>query len=146
MSKKVQKKFSLHMLAWKATPAPPTGPMLGAQWVNIWGFIKEFNDKTLPVMQQYAGTDIKVPVNVTVYIDRSYDMEILPPLTSDLLKHKAKIKLWAGEPNKTKVATLSFADIEDIIDVKMPVMNTRNRDSIRKSVIGTAKSLGIEVK
>lgn len=146
MSKKVQKKFSLHMLAWKATPAPPTGPMLGAQWVNIWWFIKEFNDKTLPIMQQYAGFDVKVPVNVTVYIDRSYDMEILPPLTSDLLKYKAKIKTWAGEPNKTKVATLQVADIEDIIDVKMPVMNTKNRDSIRKSIIGTAKSLGIEVK
>lgn len=146
MSKKVQKKFSLHMLAWKATPAPPTGPMLGAQWVNIGWFIKEFNDKTLPIMQQYAGSDIKVPVIVTVYIDRSFDMQILPPLTSDLLKRKAKVKLWSGEPNKTKIATLSLADIEEIIDVKMPVMNTKNRDSIRKSIIGTAKSIGIEVK
>lgn len=134
------------MLAGKATPAPPTGPMLGAQWVNIGGFIKEFNDKTLPIMQQYAWTDIKVPVIVTVYIDRSYDMEILPPLTSDLLKWKAKIKVWAGEPNKNKVATLTNADLEEIIDVKMPVMNTRNRDSIRKSIIGTAKSMGIEIK
>lgn len=97
-------------------------------------------------MQQYAGSDIKVPVIVTVYIDRSYDMQILPPLTSDLLKWKAKIKTGAGEPNKNKVATLSLADIEEIIDVKMPVMNTRNRDSIRKSIIGTAKSIGIEVK
>ncbi len=62
------------------------------------------------------------------------------------LKRKAKVKLWAGEPNKNKIATLSLADIEDIIDIKMPVMNTRNRDSIRKSIIGTAKSIGIEVK
>ena len=134
------------MLAGKATPAPPTGPMLGAQWVNIGGFIKEFNDKTMPIMQQYPGSDIKVPVLVTVYIDRSYEMEILPPLTSDLLKRKAKVKLWAWEPNKNKIATLSLADIEDIIDIKMSVMNTRNRDSIRKSIIGTAKSIGIEVK
>jgi len=146
MAKKVQKRFSLHMLAGKATPAPPTGPMLGAQWVNIGGFIKEFNDKTLPIMQQYAGTDIKVPVVVTVYIDRSFDMQILPPLTSDLLKWKAKVKLGSGEPNKTKIATLSKADLEEIVDVKMPVMNTRNRDSIRKSIIGTAKSMGIEIK
>jgi large subunit ribosomal protein L11 len=146
MSKKVQKKFSLHMLAGKATPAPPTGPMLGAQWVNIGGFIKEFNDKTMETMKQYAGSDIKVPVVVTVYIDRSYDMTILPPLTSDLLKWKAKIKTGAGEPNKNKVATLSQADIEEIIDVKMPVMNTRNRDSIRRSIVGTAKSIGIEIK
>lgn len=97
-------------------------------------------------MQQYAGTDIKVPVVVTVYIDRSFDMQILPPLTSDLLKWKAKVKLGSGEPNKTKIATLSKADLEEIVDVKMPVMNTRNRDSIRKSIIGTAKSMGIEIK
>lgn len=97
-------------------------------------------------MQHYSGADIKVPVLVTVYIDRSYDMEILPPLTSDLLKRKAKIKLGSGEPNKTKMATLSHADLEEIIDAKMPVMNTRNRDSIRKSIIGTAKSIGIEIK
>lgn len=134
------------MLAGKATPAPPTGPMLGAQWVNIGSFIKEFNDKTQEIMKQYAGSDIKVPVIVTVYIDRSYDMEILPPLTSDLLKWKAKVKLGSGEPNKNKIATLSEADLEEIIDVKMPVMNTRNRVSVKKSIIGTAKSIGIEVK
>jgi large subunit ribosomal protein L11 len=97
-------------------------------------------------MKQYAGSDIKVPVLVTVYIDRSYDMEILPPLTSDLLKWKAKVKLGSGEPNKNKIATLSEADLEEIIDVKMPVMNTRNRVSVKKSIIGTAKSIGIEVK
>lgn len=97
-------------------------------------------------MQKYAGSDIKVPVIVTVYIDRSYDMQILPPLTSDLLKWKAKIKLGSGEPNKTKMATLTHADLEEIIDEKIPVMNTRNRDSIRKSIIGTAKSIGIEIK
>lgn len=97
-------------------------------------------------MKQYAGSDIKVPVIVTVYIDRSYDMEILPPLTSDLLKWKAKVKLGSGEPNKNKIATLSEADLEEIIDVKMPVMNTRNRVSVKKSIIGTAKSIGIEVK
>ena len=146
MSKKLQKQFSLHMIAGKATPAPPTWPMLGAQGINIGGFIKEFNDKTMDIMKQYWWTDIKVPVNVKVYIDRSYDMEILPPITADLLKWKAKVKTWSGEPNKNKVGTLSVADIEEIIDVKMPVMNTKNRDSIRKSIIWTAKSIGIEVK
>lgn len=145
MSKKVQKKFSLHMVAWKATPAPPTWPMLGAQWVNIGGFIKEFNDKTQEIMQRYGGSEIKVPVNVTVYIDRSYDMEILPPLTSDLLKRKAKVKTGSAEPNKKQVGTLTMADVDEIVDVKLPVMNTRNRDSLRKSVIGTAKSIWIKV-
>ena len=73
-------------------------------------------------------------------------MEILPPLTSDLLKRKANIKLGAAEPNKNKLATLKEADLEEIIDIKLPVMNTNNRDAVRKSVIGTAKSIGIEVK
>lgn len=146
MSKKVQKKFKIHMIAGKATPAPPTGPMLGAQGINIGGFIKEFNDKSLETMKQFGGMDVKVPVIVKVYIDRSFDMEILPPITSDLLKWKAKVKAGAAEPNKTKVATLKAADLEEIIDIKLPIMNTNNRDSVRKSIIGTAKSIWIEVK
>ena len=72
-------------------------------------------------------------------------MELLPPLTSDLIKWKAKVKSGSGEPNKQKVASLSKADLEEIIDIKMSVMNTQKRESIMKSVIGTAKSLGITV-
>lgn len=68
-------------------------------------------------------------------------MEIHPPVTSSLLKYKAKIKSGSGEPNSNKVATLSMEDLEEIIDIKLPVMNTNNRDSVRKSIIGTAKSL-----
>lgn len=73
-------------------------------------------------------------------------MEILPPITSDLIKWKANVKKGSGEPNKNKVATVSKADLEEIIDIKLPVMNTNNRESIMKSIVGTAKSLGIEVK
>lgn len=134
------------MLAWKATPAPPVGPILGQHGVNIWAFVKEFNDKTAETMQQYGGANIKVPVLITVYVDRSYTMEIHPPLTSDLLKWKASVKKGSGQPNKSKVATLKKADLEEIIDIKMKVMNTNNRDSIMKSLIWTAKSLGIDVK
>lgn len=146
MAGKVQVQFTLHMLAGKATPAPPTGPILGQHWVNIGAFVKEFNDKTSDLIQQYNWAEIKVPVIITVFVDRSYKMEILPPLTSSLLKYKANIKKWSWEPNKTKVATISESDLEEIIDIKAPVMNTNNRDSIKKSIIGTAKSLWIEVK
>jgi large subunit ribosomal protein L11 len=73
-------------------------------------------------------------------------MEILPPLTSDLLRWKAKVKAWSAEPNKKKIATLTPGDIDEIIDIKMPVMNTNKKESIRKSIIGTAKSMWIEVK
>jgi large subunit ribosomal protein L11 len=134
------------MPAWKATPAPPIGPILGQHGINIWAFVKEFNDKSQETMQQYGGATIRIPVDITVFIDRSYKMELNPPISSDLIKYKAKIQKWSGEPNSNKVATISKADLEDIIDVKLPVMNTRNRDSVRKSLIGTAKSLGIEVK
>lgn len=145
MAGKIQVQFTLHMVAGKATPAPPTGPILGQHWVNIWAFVKEFNDKTMETMQTYGWSEIKVPVIITVFIDRSYKMEILPPLTSSLLKYKAKIKSWAAEPNKQTVATLTEADLEEIVDIKMPVMNTNNRDSIKRSIKGTAKSLGIKI-
>lgn len=146
MSKKIQVKFTLHMPAWKATPAPPIGPILWQHGINIGAFVKEFNDKTMETMQQFAGFDVKVPVDIEVYVDRSYSMTIYPPITSDLIKWKAKVKKWAGEPNKQKVATLQKADLEEIIDIKLPVMNTNNRESAMKSIIGTAKSLWIEVK
>jgi len=146
MAKKIQVKFVLHMIAWKATPAPPVWPILGQHGINIWAFVKEFNDKTQEVMQKYPWTDIKVPVDIEVYIDRSFSMNIMPPLTSSLLKFKSKIKSGSGEPNKQKVATLSSGDLEEIIDVKLPVMNTNNRESARISIIGTAKSMWIEVK
>ena len=145
MAKKVQIQFTLHMPAWKATPAPPIGPILGQHGINIWAFVKEFNDKTLETMKTYAPTQVKVPVNITVYVDRSYDMEILPPVTSDLIKWKAWVTKGAGEPNKLANGTVKRSDLEELIDIKMPVMNTRNRASIMKSFEGTAKSLGIKV-
>ena len=134
------------MVAGKATPAPPTGPILGQHGINIGAFVKEFNDKTLETMKQFGGTPVKVPVNITVFVDRSYKMEILPPITPDLIKWKAGITKGSGEPNKNKVATITMADLEEIVDIKLPVMNTNNREAILKTFVGTAKSLGIEVK
>ncbi len=146
MSKKVQKKFTLHMLAGKATPAPPVWPILWQHWVNIWMFVKEFNDKTRDVMSKYAGVDVKVPVNISVYVDRSFSMEILPPLTSHLILWKAKQKEWSWEPNKKKIGKITRKDLEEIAEIKKSVMNTENIDSLLKSIAGTAKNMGIEAQ
>ena len=146
MAAKVQKKFQLHMPAWKATPAPPVGPILGQHGINIWQFVKEFNDKTSPLIQEYQWADIKVPVNISVHVDRTYSMEILPPLTSCLILWKAKQKKWSGEPNKSKIGSITKKDLEEIAEIKKPVMNTNNVESIVKTLAGTAKNMGIEVK
>lgn len=146
MAWKIQVQFTLHMPAGKATPAPPIGPILGQHGINIGAFVKEFNDKTLETMKQFGGAEVKVPVNITVYVDRSYSMEILPPVTSDLIKWKAGVKKGSGEPNTNKVGTITKAQLDELIDIKMSVMNTNDRESMVKSFEGTAKSLGIEVK
>jgi large subunit ribosomal protein L11 len=144
--KKVTVKFTLHMVAGKATPAPPVGPILGANGVNIGTFIKEFNDRTMDVAKQYPNMAVKVPAVITVYVDRTYEFTTLPPVTSHLIMSKANVTAWSAKPNKEKVGSVSEADLESIIDVKMPVMNTRKRASILNSLKGTAKSLGITVK
>lgn len=144
-AKKVQSKFKIFLTAGKATPAPPVGPMLWQHGINIGAFTKEFNDKTREMMQQFGGFDVKIPVEVTVYIDRSYDMVLKSPVSSDLIKWKAKVKKWSGEPNTKKVGKISMADLKEIAEIKKPDMNTEDIDAIVRSLIGTAKSLGIEV-
>ncbi len=146
MAGKITVQFTLHMPAGKATPAPPIWPILGQHGINIGEFVKKFNDSTMETMQKYGWAEILVPVHITVFVDRSFKMDIQPPVTSSLLKYKAQVKSWSGEPNKVKVATISEADLEEIIDIKLPVMNTNKRDSVKRSIIWTAKSLWIEVK
>ena len=143
---KVQEVFTIHMPAGKATPAPPIGPMLWQKGVNIWQFVKEFNDKTRELMQQFGGVEVKVPVIVTVYADRSYQMEILPPITSNLILWKVKQKKGSWEPNKKKIGKLTRKDLEEIAEVKKPVMNTNNIESIIKSIAGTARNMGVDVE
>lgn len=146
MAKKIQAEFSLFLVAWKATPAPPVGPMLWQHWINIGQFTKEFNDKTSDMMKTFQGVDVRIPVKVKVYIDRSFDMELWTPVSSDLIKWKSKIKSWSAEPNKTKVWSISSEDLKEIADMKKADMNTEDIDSIVKSLIGTCKSMGITVK
>jgi len=146
MAKKVQTKFKIHLIAWKATPAPPVGPMLWQHGINIGAFTKDFNDKTREYMQQFGGQDIRIPVDVTVYIDRSFDMVLKSPVSSDLIKWKAKLKKGSAEPNTKKVWTISMDDLKEIAEIKKADMNTEDIDAIVKSLAWTAKSLGLEVK
>ncbi len=146
MAKKIQDQFVIHIVAGKANPAPPIWPMLWQKWINIGQFVKEFNDKTRELMQQFGGFDVKVPVKVTVYADRSYDMEILPPITSHLILWKVKQKKGSGEPNKKKIWKLTRKDLEEIAEIKKPVMNTNNIDSIIKQIAWTARNMGVDVE
>jgi large subunit ribosomal protein L11 len=92
-------------------------------------------------MQQFGGFDVKIPVEVTVYIDRSFEMKLKSPVSSDLIKWKAKIKKGSGEPNTKKVGSISMADLKEIAEMKKADMNTDDIDAIVRSLIGTAKSL-----
>ncbi len=103
MAGKITNILSLEVIAGKAQPAPPLGPMLGANGVNIGQFIKEFNDKTMDIMKQFSGADVKVKAKLTIYADRSFDLQIGSPVTSSLILWKLNQKSGSGEPNKTKI-------------------------------------------
>jgi len=140
MAKQVLKVVKLMVPAGKATPAPPVGSVLGQAGVNIREFVKQFNART-------AGQgDFIVPVVVTVYTDKSFTFELKTPPASDLLRKAAKIEKGSGEPNKTKVAKLPLSEIRKIAEIKMKDLNAKDIDGAMKIIIGTAKSMGIEVE
>ena len=138
--KKISAYIKLQLPAGKANPSPPVGPALGQHGVNIMEFCKAFNAKT-----QNAG-DLKIPVVITVYADRSFTFITKTPPAADLLKKAAKIEKGSGKPNREKVGTITRAQIEEIAKTKMPDLNTTNLESAIRTVEGTAKSLGLEVK
>jgi len=141
MAKKVTGYIKLQVPAGKANPAPPIGPALGQHGVNIMEFCKAFNAKTAQM-----DPDLKVPVVITVYADRSFTFETKTPPAADLLKKAAGVEKGSGKPNKEKVGKISRAKIEEIAKTKMPDLNTTNLDAAIKTIEGTAQNMGLTIE
>ena len=140
MAKKVTGYIKLQIPAGKATPAPPVGPALGQHGVNIVQFTKEFNAKTAD------QGDMIIPVVITVYADRSFSFITKTPPAAVLLKKAAKIKSGSATPNKTKVATLTRAEVQKIAELKMPDLNAASIEAATSMIAGTARSMGVTIE
>ena len=139
MAKKVARVVKLQVPAGKATPAPPVGPALGQAGVNIMAFVKDFNERTA----KQAG--LIIPVEITVFEDRSFTFITKTPPAAVLLKKAAGIEKASGEPNKTKVAKLPRAKAREIAEAKMPDLNAASIEAATSMIEGTARSMGIEI-
>ncbi len=140
MAKKIAGMVKLQIPAGNATPAPPVGPALGQQGVNIMEFCKAFNART----QSQAGTII--PVVITVYVDKSFTFITKTPPAAELLKKAANVEKGSGEPNRDKVATVSQSQIREIAQLKMPDLNANDIEMAERIIAGTARSMGIDVE
>ena len=141
MAKKVEGYIKLQIPAAKATPAPPVGPALGQHGVNIVEFTKQFNAKTADM-----EPGMLIPVVITVYADRSFSFVTKTPPAAVLLKKACNIKSGSGKPNKTKVATISKAKVQEIAELKMPDLNAASLEAAMSMIAGTARSMGITVE
>jgi large subunit ribosomal protein L11 len=142
MAKKVTGFIKLQIPAGKANPAPPVGPALGQHGVNIMQFCKDFNARTQAQMKD----DLIIPVVITVFSDKSFTFITKTPPVSVLLKKAAKITSGSGVPNKTKVGTVTQAQVKEIAELKMKDLNSFTLESAMSQVRGTARSMGLEVK
>jgi large subunit ribosomal protein L11 len=140
MAKKVLTVIKLQIPAGAANPAPPVGPALGQHGVNIMDFCKAFNAQT----QQDAGTII--PVEITVYEDRSFDFITKTPPAAVLIREALGIDKGSGEPNRNKVGTITADQVRQIAERKMPDLNANDIDAAAKIIAGTARSMGVEVE
>ena len=140
MAKKVLTLIKLQIPAGAANPAPPVGPALGQHGVNIMEFCKAFNART----QQDAGTII--PVEITVYEDRSFDFITKTPPAAVLIREALGIEKGSGEPNREKVGRLTLDQVRQIAERKMPDLNANDIDAASKIISGTARSMGVEVE
>jgi len=140
MAKKILANVKLQVAAGKATPAPPVGSALGPHGLNIMDFCKAFNAKTA------KQEGLIIPVVVTVYADRTYSFITKTPPAAVLLKKAANIAKGSGEPNKTKVGKVTMKDVREIAQLKMPDLNASDIDGAMNIVLGTARSMGIEVE
>ncbi|MER3431182.1 MAG: 50S ribosomal protein L11 [Blastocatellia bacterium] len=141
MAKKIEAYIKLQIPAGKANPAPPIGPALGQHGVNIMEFCKAFNAKT-----QNDDPDMKIPVVITVYSDRSFTFETKTPPAADLLRKAAGIPKGSAKPNREKVGTISRAKIEEIAKKKMPDLNTTDLEAAMRTIEGTAMSMGLKIE
>ena len=139
MAKKVMAVVKLQCPAGQANPSPPVGPALGQHGVNIMEFCKAFNART----QDKAG--LIIPSIVTIYADRSFTFELKTPPAAVLLKRAAKIAKGSGEPNRTKVGTVTQSQVKEIAEMKMPDLNAHDVSNAMRIVEGTARSMGLEV-
>ena len=140
MAKKIKAVIKLQIPAGQATPAPPVGPALAQHGLNIGEFCQKFNEAT----KQQEG--FKIPVEVTVYEDRTYNFKLHQPPASELLKKAAGIEKGSGEPNKIKVAKISKSQLRKIAEQKMTDLNAQDIEKAMKIIEGTAKNMGIEIQ
>lgn len=139
MAQKVVGYIKLQIPAGKATPAPPVGPALGQHGVNIMAFTKEFNERTK------NDIGMIIPVVITVYADRSFTFITKTPPAAVLIKKECNIKSGSGVPNRTKVATITKAQIQKIAEIKMPDLNAGSLETAMSMIAGTARSMGVTV-
>jgi large subunit ribosomal protein L11 len=139
MAKKVVGVVKLQINAGKATPAPPVGPALGGYGINMMEFIKGYNERTASMIGSI------VPVEITIFDDRSFTFVTKTPPAADLLKKSLKIPKGSGVPNKTKVAKITQAELRAIAETKMPDLNANDIDAAIRIISGTARSMGIDV-
>lgn len=139
MPKPIKTIIKLQIPAGKATPAPPVGTALGPHGINIGEFVKKYNDATAQMTGEI------VPVEVTIFSDRSFDFRLKTPPASDLLRRAASIEKGSGEPNKKKVGKVTYEDIHKIAERKMEDLNANSIEAAEKIIAGTARSMGIEI-
>ena len=140
MAKKVEGYIKLQIPAGKATPAPPVGPALGQHGVNIVEFTKQFNARTAD------QGDLIIPVVITVYNDRSFSFITKTPPAAVLIKKACKIQSGSGVQNKTKVATITKAQVKEIAELKMPDLNAASLETAESMIAGTCRSMGVVVE
>ncbi len=140
MAKEIQSKIKLQIRGGQANPAPPVGPALGQAGLNIQEFCTKFNDASKDKMGEL------VPVEITVYKDRSYDFTMKEPPASELIKQAAKIKKGSGKALTEKAGKITKAQLKEIAEKKMPDLNANDVEAAMKIIEGTAKQMGVEIK
>lgn len=138
MAKEIIKLIKLQIKAGAANPAPPIGPALGQAGVNIMAFCKEFNART-------QGQDTILPVEITIYTDKSFSFILKTPPAAVLVKKEVGLEKGSGQPNRNKVGKITRAQVKKIAEIKLPDLNTDSLESAMAMVAGAARSMGVEV-